>query len=188
MLTGQVVFVPVRTGTRWCRSVRRADLYNIYTLLLSTLLTLKTPSPLSAVILWSVEDTAGGICFRQCLTKLRGWFRRNAGMSYVYRRMLSKHFTLRLSYLYIQMHVYSLRSLCQKNWTDMNTIFCMLNAYTVLTFWVWKINLSGISPTKRSRSGPTGLHGQVLTGLTTLSEFWARWTHFSGDCSVSYSI
>lgn len=173
MLTGQVVFVPVRTGTRWCRSVRRADLYNIYTLLLSTLLTLKTPSPLSAVILWSVEDTAGGICFRQCLTKLRGWFRRNAGMSYVYRRMLSKHFTLRLSYLYIQMHVIVSK---KPDWYEDN--FCRLKAHTVLTFWSWKINLSGKSPTKCSRSGPTGLQ---YVDTRQVGKGWQRWVNFGHD-------
>ena len=44
-------------------------------------------------------------------------------------------------------------------------------------FWGRKINLSGISPAKRSRSGPIR-YTWTCSGVTTCRVFWARSAHF----------
>jgi len=54
---------------------------------------------------------------------------------------------------------------------------CRLKAYIVITFEAEKINLSGISPAKRSRSGPnTYSRGDNVQGiLGAIGPFWAKW-------------
>ena len=73
---------------------------------------------------------------------------------------------------------YKCMSLCQKkpDWYEDN--FCRLKAHTVLTFWSWKINLSGKSPTKCSRSGPTGLQ---YVDTRQVGKGWQRWVNFGHD-------
>ena len=56
-----------------------------------------------------------------------------------------------------------------------------LKAYFVLIFLGRKINLSGISPAKRSRSGPNSVHVKMSRGdnvqiiLDAIGPFWAKW-------------
>ena len=168
-----MVLVPVWTGTRWCRSVRRAGLYNIYTLLLSTLLTLKTPSPLSAVILWSVEDELVA-CTSD--TVWRSYVDVSFGM--LGCPSCTAECCLNIPRWGSHICTYKCMSLCQKKPDWYEDIFCRLKAHTVLTFWSWKINLSGISPTKCSRSGSTGLQ---YVDTRQVGKGWQRWVNFGHD-------
>ena len=60
---------------------------------------------------------------------------------------------------------------------------CTLKAYIVpgIYFLDWKINLSGISPANRSRSGPNSVHAHrsrndnVRGILGAIGPFWAKW-------------
>ena len=51
-----------------------------------------------------------------------------------------------------------------------------------MTFCAEKINLSGISPAKHSRSGPNS-YTWTCQGVTTFREFWARSAHFGQNGS-----
>jgi len=58
--------------------------------------------------------------------------------------------------------------------------YCRLKAYIVLTFGS-KINLSGISPAKRSQTGPNSVYVDMSRGdnvqriLGAIGPFWAKW-------------
>jgi len=57
-----------------------------------------------------------------------------------------------------------------------HTYCWLLKAYY---FWGRKINLSGISPARRRRSGPNSVYVDMSRGgVTTFRKFWARLTHF----------
>ena len=65
--------------------------------------------------------------------------------------------------------------------SELNIHICRLKAYYVLTFLGRKINLSGISPAKRSQSGPNSVYVDRSRGdnvqeiLGAISPFWPKW-------------